>query len=78
MEHLNELMIKDFTNSTTELEFVKFILAKSPVLKKVRILLPCRITKDEEILMLRSLLRAPRTSPVAEIIVNSPFYKYAV
>ncbi|KAI7736647.1 hypothetical protein M8C21_028452, partial [Ambrosia artemisiifolia] len=38
LEHLNELEIKYFTNLEPELEFVKFILARSPALKKVMLL----------------------------------------
>ncbi|KAI3761268.1 hypothetical protein L1987_51680 [Smallanthus sonchifolius] len=34
-EHLNELEIDCFSNSKPEMEFVKFILARSPKLKKV-------------------------------------------
>ncbi|GJX46697.1 F-box/FBD/LRR-repeat protein-like protein [Tanacetum coccineum] len=39
LEHLNKLEILDFVNHKTRLDFVKLILAKSPVLKKVRIFL---------------------------------------
>ncbi|KAM0058876.1 putative FBD domain-containing protein [Helianthus debilis subsp. tardiflorus] len=69
LEHLNELEIKKFCNYKSELEFVKFILARSPNLKKV-ILVTWMDDKDEEFEMLKILLRVPRASPV-EISVES-------
>ncbi|MFS8031590.1 putative F-box domain, FBD domain, F-box-like domain superfamily protein [Helianthus anomalus] len=71
LEHLNELEIKNFCNYKSELEFVKFILARSPNLKKV-ILVTWMDDKDEEFEMLKILLRVPRASPV-EISVESKF-----
>ena len=66
-----DLEIDNFGNLKVELEFVKLILAKSPVLKKVKIFLLDNITKDEEMTLLRILLRSPRASPLVEIIVES-------
>ncbi|KAK1416948.1 hypothetical protein QVD17_26067 [Tagetes erecta] len=64
LKHLNELEIYYMfdTNVKSVLEFVKFILARSPKLKKVNIL--SVLEKDEEFQVLKDLLRAPRTSPV--------------
>nr|XP_043639682.1 F-box/FBD/LRR-repeat protein At1g13570-like [Erigeron canadensis] len=70
LEHLYELNIIYFANLKTELEFLKLILVKSPVLKKARIVLDKEVTKDEENQLLRNLLRAPRVSPIVEIIVE--------
>ncbi|XP_022039205.1 F-box/FBD/LRR-repeat protein At1g13570 isoform X1 [Helianthus annuus] len=69
LEHLNELEIEDFSNFEPELEFVKFILARSPNLKKV-ILLTRKVDKNEESEMLKILLRVPRASPVEIIVVS--------
>ncbi|KAJ0428596.1 putative FBD domain, F-box-like domain superfamily protein [Helianthus annuus] len=71
LEHLKELEIKLFGNRKPELEFMKFILARSPNLKKVelRILM---YDKKEELEMTKTLLRTPRASPV-EIIVHDHY-----
>ncbi|KAI7752944.1 hypothetical protein M8C21_023256 [Ambrosia artemisiifolia] len=65
LEHLNELEILDLTdeNKMAGLDFVKFILAKSPMLKKVRITLPRDIHKDDELQVV--LLSLQRASPMA-------------
>ncbi|KAJ0667135.1 putative FBD domain-containing protein [Helianthus annuus] len=69
LEHLNELEIKNFCNYKSELEFVKFIMGRSPNLKKV-VLRICMF-KNEELEMSRILLRTPRVSPVEIIVHNS-------
>ncbi|GJY04406.1 hypothetical protein Tco_0370346 [Tanacetum coccineum] len=48
LEHLMDLEIDNFANFKVELEFVNLMLAKSPVLKKVKIFLLDNVTKDEE------------------------------
>ncbi|KAM0058863.1 putative FBD domain, leucine-rich repeat domain superfamily, F-box-like domain superfamily [Helianthus debilis subsp. tardiflorus] len=69
LEHLNELKIQNFRNRKPEMEFVKFIMGRSPNLKKV-VLRICMF-KNEELEMSRILLRAPRVSPVEIIVHNS-------
>ncbi|MFS8031600.1 putative FBD domain, leucine-rich repeat domain superfamily [Helianthus anomalus] len=69
LEHLNELDIKHFEGYAPDLEFVKFILARSPNLKKV-ILLTDMDDKDEELELLKNLLNAPRASPVQIVVKN--------
>ncbi|KAJ0744980.1 putative F-box domain, leucine-rich repeat domain superfamily, F-box-like domain superfamily [Helianthus annuus] len=66
MEHLKELVIYNFNNSKPSMEFVKFIISRSPKLKKVLLIVD---DKDEELEMLKVLLQAPRVSPV-EIVVK--------
>ncbi|KAJ0744972.1 putative F-box domain, leucine-rich repeat domain superfamily, F-box-like domain superfamily [Helianthus annuus] len=68
MEHLKELVIYNFNNSKPSMEFVKFIIARSPKLKKV-LISSVVDEKDEELEMLKVLLQAPRASPV-EIVVK--------
>ncbi|KAI7728728.1 hypothetical protein M8C21_005302 [Ambrosia artemisiifolia] len=68
LEHLYELEIEDFGNYKPELEFVKFILARSPNMKKV-VLRIC-MSKNKELEMSKILLHTPRASLV-EIIVNN-------
>ncbi|XP_071718680.1 F-box/FBD/LRR-repeat protein At1g13570-like [Rutidosis leptorrhynchoides] len=65
LEHLIELEIEDFENKNPDLDFVKLILAKSPVLKKVRLMV---YSKDQVLKMLKALLPSPRASPTVEII----------
>lgn len=62
--------IEDFANLNPELEFVKLILTKAPVLKKLSIFLDEQVTNEEEMVILRTLLRSPRESRVVEIIVE--------
>ncbi|KAK1416949.1 hypothetical protein QVD17_26069 [Tagetes erecta] len=74
LEHLNELEIDCLsdTNVKTALEFVTFILARSPKLKKVKI--RSTLDKNQELEVLIDLLRAPRVSSV-EIIFHSYWKK---
>ncbi|KAK9054432.1 hypothetical protein SSX86_025510 [Deinandra increscens subsp. villosa] len=62
LEHLVELEIEYFSNLKLEMEFVKFILARSPKLKTVRI--ESVVDEDQESEMFKTLLRASRASPV--------------
>ncbi|MFS7981134.1 putative leucine-rich repeat domain superfamily, F-box-like domain superfamily [Helianthus anomalus] len=68
LEHMKELVVDYFNNSKPSMEFVKFILARSPKLKKV-LIRSVVDEKDEELEMLKVLLQAPRASPV-EIVVK--------
>ncbi|KAF5797358.1 putative FBD domain, leucine-rich repeat domain superfamily, F-box-like domain superfamily [Helianthus annuus] len=70
LEHLNELEILHFSDALNELDFVKLILAKSPVLKKARILMWDEIDKDEKLRISNILLSSPCASPVVKIIVS--------
>ncbi|KAJ0549107.1 putative F-box domain, FBD domain, leucine-rich repeat domain superfamily [Helianthus annuus] len=70
LEHLNELEILHFSDADNELDFVKLILAKSPVLKKVRILLWDEIDEDERLRISQILLRSPCVSPVVKFSVS--------
>ncbi|KAI7734731.1 hypothetical protein M8C21_015438 [Ambrosia artemisiifolia] len=67
LEQLKELVIHYFINSKSSMEFVKFILVRSPKLKKVWI--GSVVEKDEDLKMLKVLSQAPRASPV-EIVVS--------
>ena len=70
MEHLNELEIRNSGNLKHELDFVKIILAESPVLKKVRIFLNNKVAKDEDLKMCKVLLHSTHASPQVKIIVR--------
>ncbi|MFS8028390.1 putative FBD domain-containing protein [Helianthus anomalus] len=74
LDHLESLWIEDFSNSPLEMEFVKLIMAKSPVLKKVRIVLNGNVSVDEELEMLRELVLhpIPRASPSAKLAIVRP------
>nr|GEY35829.1 hypothetical protein [Tanacetum cinerariifolium] len=63
LEHLHEFVIGYFGCMILDLELVKFILAKSPLLKKVRITLTDQVSKDEKLKICKILLRSPRASP---------------
>ncbi|KAK9052108.1 hypothetical protein SSX86_028736 [Deinandra increscens subsp. villosa] len=70
LEHLNEFGIKQFRNLKPEMELVKFILARSPNLKKVNLVTCMLLDKNEELEMTKVLLRAPRVSPVEILVEN--------
>ncbi|GJV30177.1 F-box/FBD/LRR-repeat protein [Tanacetum coccineum] len=70
LEHLNECVIGDYRDLRLNLELVKLILAKSPVLKKVKIFLCNEISKDEELKTCKILLSSARASPLVDIIVE--------
>ncbi|KAJ0642641.1 putative F-box domain, FBD domain, leucine-rich repeat domain superfamily [Helianthus annuus] len=74
LDHLETLEIKMFSNLPLEMEFVKLIMAKSLMLKKVRIELNDNVSVDEEVKMLRDLvlLPFPRASPSAKLIIERP------
>ncbi|GJX41585.1 F-box/FBD/LRR-repeat protein-like protein [Tanacetum coccineum] len=67
--HLNELEIYDFVYNKIRLDFVKFILARARVLKKVRLSLEydCR---DERFRIIKVLLGYSRASPEPAIIIR--------
>ncbi|MFS7999875.1 putative F-box domain, leucine-rich repeat domain superfamily, F-box-like domain superfamily [Helianthus anomalus] len=67
LEHLNKLEICFFRNSL-ETEFVKFMFARSPKLKKVSIFVAVNWKQDQS-KMLETLLRAPRASPAVKITI---------
>ncbi|MFS8028393.1 putative F-box domain, FBD domain, leucine-rich repeat domain superfamily [Helianthus anomalus] len=74
LDHLESLVIEMFSNLPLEMDFVKLIMAKSPVLKNVRIELNANVSVDEEVKMLRELVShpVPRASPSAKLIVVRP------
>ncbi|KAK1411929.1 hypothetical protein QVD17_32789 [Tagetes erecta] len=80
LERLNVLEISYFSNEKMELDleldFMTFILAKSPVLKKVKICLWRDINEDDELHISRTLLSSQRASPMTEIIVERDNFDY--
>ncbi|CAH1416812.1 unnamed protein product [Lactuca virosa] len=80
LDHLKEMEIISFTNHALEIEFVKLVMAKSPVLMKALVELDICVSVDEEVKMLRDLLRIPfpRASPTANFIIKRPknHYRY--
>ena len=71
MEHLNEFEIINVCDDKDELDFIKLILAKSPVLKKVNILIWKGVhKKDEKLCISRTLLASPRASPAVRIMIE--------
>ena len=72
LDHLEELEMCQFKNLALELEFVKLIMAKSPMLKKARIELSDNVSNDKELKLLKDLIRLPfpRASPSAILIIE--------
>ncbi|GJY63670.1 F-box/FBD/LRR-repeat protein-like protein [Tanacetum coccineum] len=71
-DYLEELLMLNFSNLSLELEFVKLVMGKSPVLEKVRIDLSTKVSVDEELKILRYFKRPPFTlaSPSAKFIIK--------
>ncbi|KAF5797348.1 putative leucine-rich repeat domain superfamily, F-box-like domain superfamily [Helianthus annuus] len=68
LEHLNELEIIRFSDAENELDFVKLIMAKSPVLKEVWIS-PCYdFDKDKESEIIKILCFTPCAAPLVNIM----------
>ncbi|XP_076882875.1 F-box/FBD/LRR-repeat protein At1g13570-like [Bidens hawaiensis] len=70
LEHLNELEIVNMIYRDVELDFVKLILAKSPALKKVRILLYNEVAKDEELQISEIFKQCSHASSVVDVVVE--------
>ncbi|XP_071696164.1 F-box/FBD/LRR-repeat protein At1g13570-like isoform X2 [Rutidosis leptorrhynchoides] len=70
LKNLTELEIEDFGNMEPELELVKFMLIKSPMLKTLRIFINGNVEEDEEPEMLNILLSYPRASPMVKISLH--------
>ncbi|XP_021974333.1 F-box/FBD/LRR-repeat protein At1g13570-like [Helianthus annuus] len=70
LEHLKEFEIRNFSDAENELDFVRLILAKSPVLKKVTVSPYYNFDKDEEPQISEILFCSPCASPMVEIIVR--------
>ncbi|KAJ9563628.1 hypothetical protein OSB04_008788 [Centaurea solstitialis] len=67
LDHLRELKITNMSNTKPGLDFVKLILAKSPMLKKLRIVVDKQVDMSNEVKMLRDLVQYQRASTKAEI-----------
>ncbi|GKD24122.1 F-box/FBD/LRR-repeat protein-like protein [Tanacetum coccineum] len=74
LDHLEFFLMENFANRYCEVDFLKLIMAKSPMLKKARIGLCESVSLEKENELLRDLLqlRFPRASPSAKLIVKRP------
>ncbi|KAI3719917.1 hypothetical protein L6452_20823 [Arctium lappa] len=72
LDHLREMEITNISNMKPEMDFVKLILAKSPMLKKVGMVIDNQVAVSSEVKMLRDLLQYQRASTKAEIVFTRP------
>ncbi|XP_071696218.1 F-box/FBD/LRR-repeat protein At1g13570-like [Rutidosis leptorrhynchoides] len=70
LKNLNELEIENLDNKKLELEFLKLMLVKTPVLKTLRIFLHEQVAEDEELDMSNLLRSCAPASPVVEISLH--------
>ncbi|XP_071695958.1 F-box/FBD/LRR-repeat protein At1g13570-like isoform X2 [Rutidosis leptorrhynchoides] len=70
LKKLIEIEFESLGSKKAELEFVKLMLLKSPVLKTLRIFLNKEVAEDEELEMLNILLSCPHASPAVEITLH--------
>ena len=72
LDHLKEVKIRNFQNVALGLEFVKLIMAKSPVLKKMQIMVNNSISPDEELKISKDFKRLsfPCASPSAILTIE--------
>ncbi|XP_076960402.1 F-box/FBD/LRR-repeat protein At1g13570-like [Bidens hawaiensis] len=68
LEHLRVLKMTEFTGMKPEMDFVKLILAMSPMLQKVRLEFDTMIDLQKKIVSLEGLLELPRASSRAKIV----------
>lgn len=68
LDHLCELEITNISHMKPGLDFVKLILAKSPMLKKVGMVIDKQVDISSQVKMLRDLLQYQRASTKAEIV----------
>ncbi|KAF5757565.1 putative FBD domain-containing protein [Helianthus annuus] len=70
LDHLRVIEIYNFSNMKTRMDFVKLILAKSPMLKKVAIYLNEEIVDIHgRVKILEEMIQYPRASAKAEIVI---------
>ncbi|KAJ0445110.1 putative F-box domain, leucine-rich repeat domain superfamily, F-box-like domain superfamily [Helianthus annuus] len=67
LDHLDELEITNFGDMKPGMDFLKLILAKSSMLKKVRVVINNNISVSDEVKMLRDVLWNPCASVGAQI-----------
>ncbi|XP_076921452.1 F-box/FBD/LRR-repeat protein At1g13570-like [Bidens hawaiensis] len=67
LHHLRLIKMINFINRKAGMNFLKLMLAKSPMLKDVHIVIGKNVDIHDEIKMLKELLRYPRASTRAEI-----------
>ncbi|KAI7726293.1 hypothetical protein M8C21_014349 [Ambrosia artemisiifolia] len=72
LDHLRVIRIRNFTNTKIGMDFVKLILAKSPMLKKVDIYINHQVDINGELKIVKELIRYPRASAKAEIMIKKP------
>nr|GEY08622.1 hypothetical protein [Tanacetum cinerariifolium] len=74
LDHLEDLQMLNFRNLAIEFKLLKLIMAKSPVLNKVRLELSKIVSVDEELKILRDFIRLPfpRASPSATLTIERP------
>ncbi|MFS8021684.1 putative F-box domain, FBD domain, leucine-rich repeat domain superfamily [Helianthus anomalus] len=70
LDHLRVIKITNFSHMKTGMDFVKLILAKSPMLKKVDIHIHQQVDIHGELKIVKELIQYPRASAKAEIIIN--------
>ncbi|GKE34079.1 hypothetical protein Tco_1453401, partial [Tanacetum coccineum] len=74
LDHLELFQMECFTYEDRHVDFLKLIMAKSPMLKKAQIELYESVSLEEENELLRDLLQLPfpRASPSAKLIFIRP------
>lgn len=71
-KHLREIEITNFTNMKPLKDFVKLILARSPMLKLVDVLIDKRVDIHDEVKMLKELIQYQRALTGAKFKFERP------
>ncbi|XP_050224284.1 F-box/FBD/LRR-repeat protein At1g13570-like isoform X1 [Mercurialis annua] len=77
LNHLQGVKLQNFNGSRPEIEFVKFLLAKSPVLGKISLQPHSGISNDKKLAILEEMIQFRRTSPNAQIICEKFVAEFA-
>lgn len=71
LKRLRKVKMEDVCNFEPELEFMKFILATSPVLEELEVTRSEDTMDEEERRMWKEVMRFRRASPKAQVIYSS-------
>ncbi|XP_071739410.1 F-box/FBD/LRR-repeat protein At1g13570-like [Rutidosis leptorrhynchoides] len=70
LDNLEIFEVVYFSNISCEMEFVKLIMCKSPILEIAQIELKDNVSADDELKIVRDMERFPRASPSAQLIIE--------
>ncbi|KAH0648958.1 hypothetical protein KY285_034206 [Solanum tuberosum] len=72
LDHLRSVKLEGITGTKTEIEFIKLLLSKSPVLLRMLIQQKiANVSAETRLKVVTEITKFPRASPKAEVYYNS-------